>query len=150
MTNTIRVAVTSLIVLAILCATFIVMFGDEHYMPHAVCWRGNGILIWGMAIGNSAIFVCYAIISIGLFRLIYKVNLGPFATPAAGFGMFIATCGITHLADVFTIWHSAFWWQVAGVWLCAIPSAVTTAYLLLRAGGITRLAEKVFRVYENG
>lgn len=150
MTRTIKFAVASLIALAVLCSAFILAFSDEHYMPHAVCWRGNSILIWGMAIGNTAIFACYAIISAGLFRLIYAVNLGPFAIPAAGFGMFIATCGLTHLADVFTIWYSAFWWQVAGVWLCVIPSVITTVYLLIRAGGITRLAEKVFRVYDNG
>lgn len=147
MTSTIKVAVASLVFIGIIAAIFIVLFQDENYMPHATCWRGNAVLIWGMAIGNAIIFVCYALISAGLFRLIQVVNLGPLSPVAAGFAVFIATCGITHLADVITIWHSAFWWQAAGVWLCAIPSIVTASYLAVYSKSITSLAKEIFKVY---
>ena len=110
-------------------------------MPHGHCYLWKPSLVWTMAISDLSIGVAYIAISLSLYALVKRVKL-PFSAMFLAFGVFILTCGATHLMEVYTLWTPAYW-LAALIKIITALASLTTAILMfpVRAQAI-RLVEK--------
>lgn len=108
---------------------FLSFFSSEAFMPHGHCYLWEPTLLWLQVFSNGSIALAYISISITLAYLVYRVGDLPFKAMYLAFGVFIVTCGITHLLDVWVIWHPDYWvdGMVRGV--TAIASVGTALFL---------------------
>lgn len=97
-----------------------------------ICFRYNPYLAWNLGLSDLIIFLCYFFIPLGMFQSLNSLPRGlakPLRNYAILLGLFIVTCGLTHLVKVFLlfndIWHTA----VIVNWICALSSTVAAIYL---------------------
>ncbi|MGE5351963.1 MAG: sensor histidine kinase [Acidobacteriota bacterium] len=103
---------------------------SADYMPHGNCYFWTPDLVWLHAASDSLIGLSYWAITTTLGRLIYKTRKDiPFAKMFVAFGIFIITCGTTHLMDVVTLWD-AYYWLSGGIKLVTAVASVATAVAL--------------------
>ncbi|MCU7526527.1 MAG: PAS domain-containing protein [Ignavibacteria bacterium] len=103
---------------------------SADYMPHGNCYFWTPDLVWLHASSDSLIGLSYWAITITLGALIYKTRKDiPFAKMFIAFGIFIITCGTTHLMDVVTLWD-AYYWLSGGIKLVTAVASVATAVAL--------------------
>ncbi|MGE5432630.1 MAG: sensor histidine kinase [Syntrophomonadaceae bacterium] len=103
---------------------------SSAYMPHGNCYFWTQDLVWLHAISDSLIGLSYWAITITLGTLVYKTRKDiPFAKMFVAFGVFIITCGTTHILDVVTLWD-AYYWFSGGVKLVTAVASVATAVAL--------------------
>jgi signal transduction histidine kinase len=98
-------------------------------IPHGHCylWQPNLVLL--QVSSNLLIGLAYVVISSTLAYLVWRVRDIPFQRMYMAFGIFIVSCGITHLMDVWTVWTPVYWLDG---WIRAVTAAasVLTAVLL--------------------
>jgi len=75
---------------------FKTIFNGDGFMPHGHCYLWNKGLIWAHGLSDLFIGLAYVVISLTLYLLVKKIKL-PFSALFLSFGLFIATCGATHL-----------------------------------------------------
>ena len=95
------------------------------FLPHGYCFQWSPGLLWTMVGSDLAIALAY--FSLPFFIASYarrrpQVNLGRIATL---FAVFIFACGLTHVLDVWTIWHPDYQLQTAGKVFTALASVLT-------------------------
>jgi signal transduction histidine kinase len=100
------------------------------YMPHGSCYAWEQPLIWLHATSDLLIFLAYFTIPLTLVYFVRKRVDLPFNWMFLLFGLFIVSCGLTHLMEVITLTRPVYW--LSG-WIKAITalSSVPTAILLL-------------------
>lgn len=107
------------------------LFSDENFMPHAHCYLYNTGLMALHVISDSLIFLSYFTIPFTLWYIVRKRRDLPFNWMFVAFGTFIIACGMTHLMEVWTLYHATYW--VAGIIKAVTAMAsVPTAILLVR------------------
>jgi PAS domain S-box-containing protein len=116
------------------------LFSEQGFMPHIHCYLDRQSLVWTMFITNLLIGVAYLGISLTLWALIRKIKL-PFNFVVLCFGVFIGACGLTHLLDVWTLWHPAYW-------IAALVSAITAAASVGTAIYLFRLRHSIYTIAE--
>jgi signal transduction histidine kinase len=84
-------------------------FSSDAFMPHGHCYLWEPFLLWLQVFSNGFIALAYISISITLAYLVYKVGDLPFKAMYLAFGIFIVTCGITHLSHIWVIWNPDYW-----------------------------------------
>ena len=103
---------------------------STSYLPHLYCYLGSSRLVWSNVLADALIAVAYFVISI---TLVYLVHRGrgdvPFRLIFLAFGLFIVTCGSTHLMEVVTIWIP-FYVLSAGIKIATAIASVATAIAL--------------------
>jgi len=109
-------------------------------MPHIHCYLGKPSLVWTMFFSNLLIGLAYLGISITLWALIKKIKI-PFNAIILCFGVFIGACGVTHLLEVWTLWHPDYWIAASVSTLTAIASLGTAIYLYRLRHSIVKVAE---------
>jgi signal transduction histidine kinase len=107
------------------------VFSSEGFMPHGHCYQWQPGIVW-LHVGSDAL-IALAYITIP-FTLAYFVNKRrdlPFNWMFLCFGLFIVSCGATHLMEIWTLWVPSYW--LSG-FIKAITAAasVPTAVLLVR------------------
>ncbi len=107
------------------------VFSTDEFMPHGMCylWR-PGILALHIA---SDLLITLAYLSIP-FTLIYFVGKRrdlQFDWIFVCFAVFIVACGVTHLMEIWVIWHPDYWASGMVKAITALAS-VLTAILLIR------------------
>lgn len=102
---------------------------STNFIPHGHCYLWKTGLVSLHVISDSLITLAYFAIPIMLVYIVSKREDVPFDWIFWCFGAFIVLCGITHLAEVWTLWHANYW--VSG-WLKACTAAISlsTAGLL--------------------
>lgn len=105
------------------------LFG-EGFMPHGHCYLWSPGMVWLQVLSNAAIGLSYISISCTLHYLVRHVKDVPFSWMYLAFGVFIITCGATHLLDVATVWHPVYWLD-GGVRAVTAVASVGTAILLV-------------------
>ena len=96
-------------------------------MPHSMCVAGNKILIAFMNSSDAVIALSYYVASIALFYVALKqwdVFRGVSRWFIFSYGLFIISCGTTHIMDVVVFYYPHYWLQAAIVFwtaLVAIP-----------------------------
>jgi len=105
------------------------LFSPEWFMPHGHCYRWEPGLVGLQVFTNGAIGLAYGGIAFSLAVLVRRVRNIPFKPVYLAFGVFILTCGFTHLMDIVTIW-SPLYWVDGGLRAVTAVASVGTALLL--------------------
>jgi PAS domain S-box-containing protein len=104
-------------------------FGSGDYMPHGFCYLWNAHLVWLHLISDSLIALSYFAIPVTLVWCVKKRRDLPFHWMFLLFGAFIVACGMTHVMDVWTLWHANYW-LAGGIKAVTAAASVSTAILL--------------------
>lgn len=104
------------------------MDGMAPFMPHGMCflWRLDVLSLH--VVSDTLIALCYFCIPVVL--LTFTRNRPMIRRLSWFFSAFILACGITHVMDVWTIWHADYWVSGAFKALAAIASLGTIGALL--------------------
>ncbi|MGB3495679.1 MAG: GAF domain-containing protein [Elainellaceae cyanobacterium] len=88
-------------------------FSNSYYMPHGHCYLWQTPLVTLHVTSDLLIAIAYFSIPIMLVYFVRKRQDTTFTTVFLLFGAFIASCGLGHLFDIWTLWFPNYW--VAGV-----------------------------------
>ena len=108
------------------------LFGsDPGYMPHGMCYLWSPGMI-ALQVGSDALIgLAYLSIPLTLLYVVRKRTDIPFNWMIGLFGVFIVACGLTHVMEIWNVWHSDY--QLAGgIKLVTALASVPTAILLIR------------------
>jgi diguanylate cyclase (GGDEF)-like protein/PAS domain S-box-containing protein len=101
-------------------------FNNNGFLPHGHCYLWEPELLWTFVISDSIIALAYFSIPFGLMYFVNKRSDLQFNWVFKLFSVFIFACGMTHLLDVWTIWHPDYW-------LHAFTKVITATASLLSA-----------------
>jgi signal transduction histidine kinase len=102
---------------------------SHGFMPHGHCYLWEPALVWLQVLANGSIAFAYITIFATLVVLVRRIDDIPFQWMYVAFAVFIVTCGVTHLFDVYVIWNPAYWMDGTVRAVTAVAS-VGTAILL--------------------
>ena len=98
------------------------------FMPHGMCFLWRTDLLALHVVADTLIALCYFCIPISL--LTFARRRAALRRFAWCFSAFIVSCGLTHVMDVWTIWHPDYWVSGAIKAVTAIASLTAVATLL--------------------
>jgi PAS domain S-box-containing protein len=93
-------------------------------MPHGYCYLWNARLVWLHVVSDGLIALAYFSIPVTLLWLVRKRRDLPFSWIFVLFGIFIVACGLTHVMEIWNLWHADYW--LAG-YLKAVTAAASIA-----------------------
>ena len=106
------------------------LFSSGDFRPHGYCYLWDTNLVWLHVISDSLIAAAYFAIPAVLVWFARKRRDLPFNWMFLLFGVFIVACGMTHVMEVWNLWHANYW--LAGVIKSLTAAAsVSTAILLV-------------------
>ncbi|MEC4984616.1 MAG: GAF domain-containing protein [Oscillatoria sp. PMC 1068.18] len=88
---------------------FKTIFSPSHYMPHGSCYLWQTKLVWLHVLSDGLIALAYYSIPLLLIYFIRKREKFLFRNIVLLFCTFIIACGTTHLIEIWTLWHPAYW-----------------------------------------
>jgi PAS domain S-box-containing protein len=100
----------------------------HDFMPHGYCFFWNPLVLWLGVTSDGLIALSYYCIPLGLVYLVRKRRDLPFNWIFWMFGLFIVSCGTTHLMEIWNIWHASY--LLAGV-IKAITATTSLATALM-------------------
>src|SRR5215831_13789611 len=106
------------------------IFGPTDFRPHGYCYLWNTNLVWLHVISDALIALSYFAIPAVLVWFVRKRRDLPFNWMFMLFGVFIVACGMTHVMEIWTLWHADYWISGSVKVVTAI-SSVSTAGLLI-------------------
>jgi two-component system, sensor histidine kinase len=107
------------------------LWDGDGFMPHGMCYLWQpGILTLHVA-SDALIAAAYFSIPFTLAHFVRKRKDIEFNFIIACFAIFIIACGATHLLEIVTIWHPAYWVSGA-VKAVTAAASVPTALLLVK------------------
>jgi PAS domain S-box-containing protein len=111
----------------------------EGFMPHGHCYLWLPELVGLHVVSDALIALAYIAIPFTLVYVVRKRGDVPFDWMIMCFGVFIVSCGLTHVLEIVTLWHPVYW-------LSGAVKAVTALASLSTAGLLIRLAPQVLRL----
>ncbi len=104
---------------------------QSDFMPHGHCYFWRPEIVWLHVSSDAIIAVSYYLIPFGLVYLVRRRKDLEFHWMFLLFGLFILSCGTTHLMQIWTLWHGTY--RLEGL-VKAITAAASfpTAILLFR------------------
>src|SRR5215472_16112976 len=103
---------------------------SSDFMPHGHCYFWKPEIVWLHAISDVTITLAYYMIPVALFYFVRKRRDLPFHWIFLMFGVFIFSCGTTHLMEVWTVWHGTY--RLAGaVKAVTAAASIATAALIV-------------------
>ena len=96
-----------------------------NFIPHGHCYLWKPELVWLHIISDLGIAIAYAWIPLTLAYIVKKRQDIPFDWLFFLFGGFIISCGITHVMNIWTLWHPDYWLSGFLKALCASISLCT-------------------------
>ncbi|WRH65804.1 MAG: HAMP domain-containing sensor histidine kinase [Planktothrix sp. GU0601_MAG3] len=109
---------------------FNILFNGSSFIPHGHCFLWKPGLVWMHVSSDSMIALAYLSISITLVYFVHKSRRAiPFHWMFLAFGTFIIACGITHVMEVWTLWHPMYWLSGIIKVITAFVSIVTALAL---------------------
>jgi signal transduction histidine kinase len=133
-------AIIMLVMLAVVAASGLLtgLFRTDNFMPHATCYLRDPQVIGLHVTSDLLIGASYLAISIALIYVAYRGSKDiPFHWMFVAFGLFIVTCGMTHLMEVLTVWKPLYWLAGGIKAICAAASVGS-------AIGMIRHVPKIF------
>lgn len=85
------------------------LFGSGSFIPHGHCYLWKPGLVWLHLISDAIIALAYYSIPLTLFYFVRKRQDLPFSWIFLLFAAFIVSCGTTHIAAIWTLWHPTYW-----------------------------------------
>jgi len=107
------------------------IFDSFGFMPHShlFLWKPN--LLWSFVLSDALIAASYFLISLALWYFARKREDLPFKRLFIIFGVFVMSCGMTHLVAIWTIWQPNFWFHASTKVIVAALSVLTVIMLFL-------------------
>ncbi|VXD18504.1 sensor histidine kinase [Planktothrix paucivesiculata] len=112
---------------------------SNYFIPHGHCYLWKPGLVSLHIISDAAISLAYFLIPIELIFIVKKRQDIPFDWVFMLFGSFIICCGITHIMEIWTLWHPHYW-------ISGFLKAITAAISLCTAAVIIELIPKVLAI----
>lgn len=100
-------------------------FFSGNFIPHGHCYLWKTELVWLHIISDAGIAIAYAWIPLTLLYIVKKRQDIPFDWLFFLFGGFIISCGITHVMNIWTLWHPDYWLSGFLKAVCASISLTT-------------------------
>lgn len=85
------------------------LLGSGSFIPHGHCYLWKPGLVWLHLISDAIIALAYYSIPLTLFYFVRKRQDLPFSWIFLLFAGFIISCGTTHIAAIWTLWHPTYW-----------------------------------------
>jgi PAS domain S-box-containing protein len=85
------------------------LFSSGSFIPHGHCYLWKPGLVWLHLISDAIIALAYYSIPLTLFYFVRKRQDLPFYWIFLLFAAFIISCGTTHIAQIWTLWHPTYW-----------------------------------------
>jgi PAS domain S-box-containing protein len=85
------------------------LFSSGSFIPHGHCYLWKPGLVWLHLISDAIIALAYYSIPLTLFYFVRKRQDLPFSWIFLLFATFIISCGTTHIAQIWTLWHPTYW-----------------------------------------
>lgn len=103
---------------------------SSDFMPHGYCYLWDPQIVWLHAASDGLIGLSYYLIPLMLLYVVGKRTDLPFNWMFVMFGIFIVSCGTTHLMEVWTLWHGTY--RLSGVIkaFTAVVSLATAALMV--------------------
>ncbi|MBD0393017.1 MAG: ATPase [Microcoleus sp. C1-bin4] len=105
-------------------------FSSGSFIPHGHCYLWQTQLVGLHVASDSIIALAYFSIPITLVYFISKRPDLPFDWIFALFGAFIVACGMTHLFELWTLWHPTYWLSGTMKAITALISFATAILLV--------------------
>ena len=102
----------------------------SDFMPHGHCFLWNPGVLWLHALSDGVIALSYYVIPISLLYFVRRRRDLPFNWMFLMFGLFILSCGTTHVMGVWTLWHGTYRLDGAIKAVTAAASVVTAGLLI--------------------
>lgn len=125
-------------------------FSAGFFMPHGHCYLWRPEMVWLQVVANAVIGLSYVVISSTLYYVLRRIKDIPFHWMYLAFGVFIITCGMTHLLDVWTIWQPVYWLDGGVRSLTALASAGTAVMLIPLVPKAIALSQSAQLAHERG
>jgi signal transduction histidine kinase len=104
----------------------------KGFMPHVHCYLQNMRAVWLHVSSDALIGLSYVAISAMLAYLVFRARKDiPFQWMFLAFGIFIITCGGTHLMEVWTMWQPRYWLSGTLKLITAVASVATASAMPL-------------------
>ena len=84
------------------------LLGDSM-PPHGHCYLWNDQLVALHVTSDAIITASYFTIPLALIYLVRKRDDLHFNYMFVLFGIFIFACGVTHVMNIYNVWHGAYW-----------------------------------------
>ncbi|HEY0681491.1 MAG TPA: ATP-binding protein [Steroidobacter sp.] len=107
-------------------------FSGDQFLPHGHCYMWTPGILWMHVISDILIAMAYFAIPFVLLHVARRRRDLPFNWLLVCFGVFIVACGLTHVMNVWNVWHTAYWLEGVLKVITAAAS-VPTAILLWRS-----------------
>src|SRR6266702_578418 len=88
---------------------FKTLFSSDNFMPHGHCYLWQVGVLWLHITSDALIALSYFSIPLTLVYFIRKRRDIPFNWMFLCFAIFIIACGMTHLMEIWVIWHPTYW-----------------------------------------
>lgn len=105
-------------------------FLSNAFIPHGHCYLWKPGLVSLHILSDSLITIAYFVIPFELIYIAKKRKDIPFDWLFMLFASFIILCGITHIMEVWTLWHPHYWVSGAIKAITALVS-LTTAFVVV-------------------
>ncbi|HKE94790.1 MAG TPA: ATP-binding protein [Povalibacter sp.] len=102
------------------------------FMPHGHCYLWEPGVLWLNVIPDVLIALAYLAIPFVLLHVARRRPDLPFNWLFVWFGIFIAACGLTHVMEVWNVWHAHYWAQGI-VKLVTAAASIPAAWLLWKS-----------------
>jgi PAS domain S-box-containing protein len=112
-----------------------VLLNSHTFIPHGHCYLWKPGLVGLHVVADSLIALAYFSIPLALLYFIHERRDVPFNGILLLFSAFIVSCGTTHLFEVWTLWHPAYW-------LSGLSKAITAFVSLYAAITLVALIPK--------
>jgi two-component system sensor histidine kinase UhpB len=107
------------------------IFPSDGFMPHGHCYLWQPALVWLHLASDLLIALAYTTIPFTLVYFIRKRKDVPFRWIFLWFGLFIVSCGGTHVFEAWNLYHAQYWLAGLAKAFTAVAS-LATAFLLVR------------------
>ena len=106
------------------------MSANDGFMPHGMCYLWRPGILSLHVVSDSLIAVAYFAIASTLAWFVSKRQDLPFKNIFAMFSLFIVSCAVTHLLEIWVIWRPDYW--IEGI-VKALTATVSIATAVLLA-----------------
>lgn len=77
----------------------------DAFMPHRMCYSWRADIFWLHVLSDFAVGIIYFSIPIALFHFLRNRSDAPFKNVAIMFGVFMFSCGLTHMMGIWIVWN---------------------------------------------
>ncbi|MDE2082505.1 MAG: PAS domain S-box protein [Burkholderiales bacterium] len=110
-------------------STLLSMLGRNGLLPHGYCFAWSPGLLWPMVGSDAVIAAAYFSIPLAIVSYVRRRPDQVLHWVAWLFSAFIFACGLTHVMDIWTVWHPAYGLQALTKVLTAGVSLATAVAL---------------------